>query len=187
MPITVDSRRKKAATLEKAHPNARLIDVTSRADQPWVRFSPFYPHGQLPVPFTDHRHGQSVEGIWQGLKVFEHADVDPSKFDVTSMTGLKRTVRRFGRVRGHRRGLNGSELLNYLEARWTIYLPTYRCVLENRLTELTDSLQVLAQQQPVVLLDYETNGNVTDLSRPLSHAWLIAYFIDNRWPNRDDN
>src|SRR4051794_23159303 len=117
MPIVVDSRRKSATTLSRAHPGAVLIDVTSRGPEPWVRFSPFFPHGAIPVPFSPGRTAASVEGIWQGLKVFEKADVDPSRFDVTSMSGLKRSTRRFGSVRGHRRGVDGTDLLDYLQAR----------------------------------------------------------------------
>ena len=31
--------------------------------------SPFYPHGGIPIPFSGSVTSQSVEGIWQGLKV----------------------------------------------------------------------------------------------------------------------
>jgi hypothetical protein len=79
VPVVVDSRRKSPATLSEAHPGAELIDVTSRGPEPWVRFSPFFPHGSIPIPFSPGRTAQSVEGIWQGLKVFEKADVDPSR------------------------------------------------------------------------------------------------------------
>jgi hypothetical protein len=65
-----------------------LIDVTSRGSEPWVRLSPFYPHGGIPVPFTPGVVSASVEGIWQALKVFERTDVDRRKLDVTTMTGL---------------------------------------------------------------------------------------------------
>ena len=76
------------------HPGATVLDLTSRGPDPWVRFSPFYPHGGVPIPFTEGLTGMSVEGIWQGLKVFETADVDPSKFTIATMKGLKRTVQR---------------------------------------------------------------------------------------------
>jgi hypothetical protein len=92
--------------------------------------SPFYPHGGIPVPFTPGAVGASVEGIWQALKVFEGADVDEAKLDVTSMVGLKRTVRRHGAVLGHRRGVHGDALLGYEAARRQIYLPSYRWVLD---------------------------------------------------------
>ena len=34
----------------------------------------------------------------------------------------------------------------------------------------------------VVLLDYETNGDVEDLSSPLSHAALVRYYLEGKWP-----
>lgn len=182
--LEIASRRQKQATLEREHPGALFLDVTSRGVAPWVRFSPFYPHGDLPVPFSPGLTAQSVEGIWQGLKVFEHADVDPGKFAVSSMAGLKRTVRSFGRVRGHRRGVGGEELLTYRDARFDIYLPTYRFVLETKVPDLVDELRTLARRKTVVLLDFETNGDVEDLSRPLSHASLVARFATGSWPGR---
>lgn len=177
-----DSRRKNAATLERAHPGARFLDVTSRGEEPWVRLSPFYPHGGIPLPFSPGLTGASVEGIWQGLKVFEEADVDPTTLTITSMRGIKRTTRKYGRVLGHRRGLHGDELLAYREARYLIYLPSYRYVLEHLVPDLVDTLRESASRQPIVLLDYETNGDVEDLTRPLSHAALVVSFLHGRWP-----
>ena len=74
--IIVESKRKKMETLEKEYPGAMIIDVTSHADNEFVQFSPFYPHGGIPVPFTDYISAESVEGIWQGLKVFENYNID---------------------------------------------------------------------------------------------------------------
>jgi hypothetical protein len=183
--ITIDSRRKSSGTLGRLYPAAKILDVTSRGDEPWVRFSPFYPHGGIPVPFSPTATASSVEGIWQALKVFESADVDLSRLSVTTMSGLKRTVRRNGRVLGHRAGLDGDRLLAYGEARRTIYLPTYRWVLENRLVDEVERLKELAHDGDVVLLDYETNGDVNDLSRPLSHASLVAAYVCGNWPDGD--
>lgn len=180
--ITVDSRRKSGDTLRKLHPKAIILDVTSRGEAPWVRFSPFYPHCGIPVPFTEGVTAASVEGVWQALKVFETADVDRSKLFVTTMTGLKRTARRFGRVLGHRAGLEGDRLLPYVEARRAIYLPAYLWVLENRLADEVVRLRELARNGDVVLLDYETNGDVNDVSRPLSHASLVAAYVAGDWP-----
>lgn len=180
--LSVDSRRKSAPTLERDHPGACLLDVTSKAPQPWVRFSPFYPHGGIPVPFTPGVTGESVEGIWQALKVFEAADVDPSKLTVTAMKGLKRSVRANGRVLGHRAGLRDDRLLPYVEARRLVYLPSYLWVLEHRLADLVDDLRKLAEERDVVLLDYTTNGDVDDPSTPLSHAALIRRYVEGNWP-----
>lgn len=182
MPIQVASRRRSAARLAEAYPAARIIDVTSRAEEPWVRLSPFYPHGGIPVPHSPGVTAQSVEGIWQALKVFATADVDPAVLDNTRMRGLKRTVRRYGPVRGHRDGLDGETLLPYETARRRIYLPPYRWVLEHRTADLVDRLRAMAADGDVVLLDYTTNGDVADPSAPLSHAALIALRVQRRWP-----
>ncbi|MEV4110578.1 hypothetical protein [Nonomuraea sp. NPDC049695] len=184
MPIQVASRRRSAASLAKAHPGAEIIDVTSKASEPWVRMSPFFPHGGIPVPQTPGVYSQTVEGIWQALKVFETADVDAAKLDITNMTGLKRTVRKHGPVRGHRDGLYGSRLLTYQTARRRIYLPAYRWVLENRVSSLVKRLRRLADSCDVVLLDYTTNGDVDDPATPLSHAALVCLYIEGRWPEK---
>src|SRR5690242_21207159 len=113
MPFVVASRRLALDTLRKRYVAAPIFDLTSRGPLPWVRFSPFYPHGGIPVPFSPGQTGASVEGIWQGLKVFARQDVDPSKLANTTMRGLKRSARQLGAVLGHRAGIEGDRLLAY--------------------------------------------------------------------------
>ncbi|MEV7188746.1 hypothetical protein [Kitasatospora sp. NPDC093102] len=181
--IRIASRRRAMTSLTAAFPGAEIIDVTSKAPDPWVRLSPFYPHGGIPVPYSDGVTSQSVEGIWQSLKVFQDFDVDPAKLGVTTMKGLKRTVRRYGPVRGHRTGLHGDRLLPYEAARRRIYLPAYRWILEHRVADL---VELIRNKDDVVLLDYTTNGDVTDPGSPLSHAALIQLHIEGRWPGEED-
>jgi hypothetical protein len=100
------------------------------------------------------------------------------------MSGLKRTTRRLGAVRGHRAGVAGRFLLPYLEARFAIYLPAYRFVLEHHLVAELQELRALGERGTVVLLDYETNARVDDLSRPLSHASLVIAWLNDAWPTR---
>ena len=183
-PILVESRRKKRTTLEKFWPGALVVDGTSRGEEPWVRFSPFFPHGGIPVPNSPGLFAQSVEGLWQGLKVFENEDIDPSRWEVTDMRGIKRAGRKRGKVLGHRFGVGSDVLLGYRDARYRIYLPAYRWVVENRLAEEVKRLRDQVADRPVVLLDYETNGDVEDLSRPLSHAALVRFFLQEKWPTR---
>lgn len=182
MPIVIESRRRKLEILQSNYVDAHIIDVTSKAEMPWVKFSPFYPHGDIPVPFTPDQMAQSVEGIWQGLKVFETEDVDTQRFEITTMKGLKRTVRKYGMVSGHRNGVNGDTLLSYREARYLIYLPIYRFVLDNHLQDEIAQLRARTQSGTLVLLDYETNTDIDNLAKPLSHAGLIKHYLDNTWP-----
>jgi uncharacterized protein DUF6939 len=144
MQIVVESRRKKLASVEKLWPGAAIIDVTSKGAEPWVRFSPFYPHGGIPIPNTPSQTAQSVEGLWQGLKVFEREDIDPGKWAITDMSGIKRGGKSRGAVRGHRFGVGSDVLFGYREARFRIYLPTYRWVLQNRLAGQVEELRRVA-------------------------------------------
>ncbi len=182
MTVIVASHRLSSETLKQRYSEASLLDVTSKGPEPWVRFSPFYSHGGIPVPFSAGMTSASVEGIWQGLKVFEGMDVDTQKFAITTMKGIKRSARKYGKVLGHRAGVAGTELLSYVQARHLIYLPSYRWVLEYRLQNELAELARLQKDRLVVLLDYETNGDVNDLTHPLSHAWLIKYYLEGNWP-----
>lgn len=183
MVFTVASRRAKIARLREIHAGARIIDVTSKGEDPWRRFSPFYPHGGIPVPLSPGYEAMSVEGIWQALKVFERTDVDLAKLSINSMTGLKRSARSFGRVLGHRAGVHGDALLDYRTARQSIYPPAYRWVLDHRLGDLIVQLRHLGEASPVVFLDYETNTDIDNLARPLSHAGLIVRYLTGTWPD----
>jgi hypothetical protein len=141
--VEVQNRRRKIENIKKEYPNAIIVDVTSKGKLPMVKFSPFYPIGKIPIPYSKNMFSESVEGIWQGLKVFETSDTDESKFKITSMKGLKRTVRKFGIPKGHRKGTNGEALLDYITARKLIYLPTYKWVLDNRLKKEIDELTIV--------------------------------------------
>ena len=185
MPVTVVSKRRRRAVEEfRADPGVVVHDVTSKGEEPWVRFSPFYPHGGIPVPFSPGVTAMSVEGIWQALKVFESADVDLRKLEVADMRNLKRTARRFGRVLGHRAGVHGTRLLPYVEARRAIDLPSYWWVLDHRVADLVRELRSEAARGSVVLLDYTDNVDVDDVSRPLSHAGLVVAHVEH--PAGDD-
>lgn len=175
--IVIASKRKKMETLQKEFPGAVIIDVTSHAKGDYVKLSPFYPHCYIPVPDSDGWMGDSVEGIWQGLKVFEREDVDIKTMHNKSMKDIKRTTRVHGKILGHRRGVKG-ELLDYLTARKELYVPMYNWVLENKCMDLCKKIMSMSETNTVVLLDYETNCNIDDITKPLSHASLIKSFVE---------
>lgn len=181
--IYIANKRRKEEGIRKQYPNAIILDVTSKAG--WAQqLSPFYPHGGIPIPNSNGETGMSVEGIWQGLKVFETQGVSYSHFRNASMKGLKRTVRTLGKPLGHNNGTHTGELLPYLEARVAIYLPTYKWVLENvpAVKDLVERIRTKSLTTDIVFLDYNTNEDYTNLKSPLSHAALIKLYIEERYP-----
>ena len=174
--IIVKNKRCSLEKLKREYPDAIILDVTSKGEGEWQKLSPFYPHGGIPVPFSEGVTSMSVEGIWQGLKVFETSDIDFGSFRNSTMKGIKRTVRTNGTCLGHRKGTRG-ELIGYLTARRLIYLPSYNWMLEIKCKEQILKLKEMAKERTVILLDYNTNGDVNNPRKPLSHAALIREFI----------
>ncbi len=183
--IAIESKRRKRENILKKYPDAVIADVTSQATDGLVRLSPFYPHGGIPVPFSEGYTAMCVEGIWQGLKVFESADVDVDMFANDTMKNIKRTVRRFGKPLGHRKGVKGTELLGYIEARKQIYLPAYKWVLENKVANIIERLREASKTKTIVLLDYTTNCDIDNPKTPLSHAFLIKAYAEGLYPFGD--
>jgi len=173
MNIYIDSKRRKTENILKKHPDAVIVDVTSNGKYEFSRLSPFYPIGGIPVPGMEETKALCVEGIWQGLKVFEHYDWDEYYFRI-STKNIKRTVRKFGRVKGH---FFKGELLGYVEARKKIYIPAYKFVLEGKMKYLVDELREIAKDKTLVLLDYTTNESLLNPAKPLSHAAVIKAAI----------
>ena len=158
--IYIENKKRKLEKIQEQYPNADILDITSTSETQYAKLlSPFYPHGNIPIPFTPGVYATCVEAIWQGLKVFQTADIDVEIFKNDTMKGLKRTVRRFGPPLGHRKGVYGKELLNYFDARMQIYLPTYKWVLENvpSVRNIISRIAERAKTHDIVFLDYNTN------------------------------
>ena len=51
--IIIESKRKKRENILKQHPDAIIADVTSNATDDLVKLNPFYPHKDIPVPFSE--------------------------------------------------------------------------------------------------------------------------------------
>lgn len=179
--IYIASKKKSTDRLRKEYPNAVIIDVTSSSESEWSKLSPFYPHGGIPVPNSEGYSATCVEAIWQGLKVFAAADIDTTLFRNNTMRNLKRTVRRFGQPLGHRFGVHSDEILSYIDARKRIYIPTYEWMLSNSVKPLVDKLANIAIKKDIVLLDYDTNSDVYNPLKPLSHASLIKSYIERNY------
>lgn len=187
--IYVENKKRKLDKIIEQYPNADILDITSTSEKKYAQMlSPFYPHGNIPVPFTPGMTATCVEAIWQGLKVFKAADVDIKLFKNDTMKGLKRTVRHFGVPLGHRKGVYGKELLNYFDARMQIYLPTYKWVLDNvpEVHNIVSRIAERAKTNDIVFLDYNSNIDFLDISSPLSHAGLVKLYIEGNYPTETE-
>ena len=178
--IIVESKKKPIESILLDYPDATVIDVTNRADGGWVKLSPLYPHGGIPVPFSPGYTAESVEGIWQGLKVFEKEGISQKVMHKMGMSGLNRTGKKLGAYLGHQKGIESNELLDELESRKQIYIPTFEWVLEKRCKSLLEKLRIYSENGIVVLLDNGTNSDVENLKKALSPAALLVRFIVSR-------
>lgn len=187
--IYIENKKRKLEKIQEQYPNADILDITSTSNTQYAKLlSPFYPHGNIPVPFSPGVYATCVEAIWQGLKVFQTTDIDIEMFKNDTMKGLKRTVRRFGPPLGHRKGVYGKELLNYFDARMQIYLPTYKWILENvpSVRNIISRIAERAKTHDIILLDYNTNIEFRDITSPLSHAGLVKLYIEGNYPKETD-
>jgi hypothetical protein len=69
------------------------------------------------------------------------------------------------------------QVLGYIEARKLIYVPSYKWMLENKCADLVKKIKLMSQTRTVVLLDYDTNEDIENSSKPLSHASLIKNYV----------
>ena len=187
--IYVENKKRKLEKIKEQYPGADILDITSTTDKKWAKcLSPFYPHGNIPIPFSEGYYSKCVEGIWQGLKVFENYGVDMSCFENGTMSGLKRTARKYGHPKGHQKGIHSSELLNYFDARMQIYLPSYKFVLDNipAAHNVVMKIAERAKEHDIVFLDYNTNTDFRDISSPMSHAGLVKMYIEDTYPKADE-
>lgn len=183
--IYVVNKKRGIEKIQKDFPNADILDITSSSEYRYAQLlSPFYPHYNIPIPKTPGLTATCVEAVWQGLKVFRTADVDFNTFKNDTMHDLKRTVRKYGTPIGHRYGAYSDKILNYFEARMLIYLPTYKYVLDNipEVHKIVERIKERAKDHIVILLDYNTNTDFRDTTKPLSHAELVKMYIEGCYP-----
>jgi hypothetical protein len=151
--------------------DSAVYDVSSYADPPYCALSPMWVHGGVPVPGMPGTTSDSVEGVWQGLKVIR-GKTAPRFF---GGPGAKRG----GKPSGHQ---FGRKLLGLVEARRRIYVPTYEWVLENRTDPPVIEAFVAAAFAGVTqhFHDMADNGDVNDPGQPLAHAAVLVQYLNRR-------
>lgn len=150
--------------------DALIYDVSSYAEPPFCTFSPLWPHGEIPIPGIPGKVSESVEGIWQGLKVIR-GKTAPHLF---RGMGKKRVQKK---PAGHQ---YGNKLLSYREARYKIYKVAYEWVLENRID--ADLMQTLIDRaragRPQYFHDLGDNGDINNVNEPLAHAAVLVGYLN---------
>ncbi len=156
---------------KKAESISNSINVSSYGRYPYNLFSPFTysPDFLIPVPGQDQIYAQSVESIWQGLKIID---------GITDFLLFhKRPKKRKGKVFGH---LFGNDELGIIEAREKIYKPAYLFYLEEIVSEdVKDSLLLEGLKNGNVRL-YDVEENLDIMSpKPLAHSVFLCRYMND--------
>jgi len=152
------------------------IDVSSKGHSTYKIFSPFSHSSSysIPVPGKESVRADSVEGIWQGLKIIDGV-TDESLFH-------GRPKKRKGIPSGHRyEGFtwDNKPTLDYKSARKQIYVPAYVYhAVNNCVDSVKEDLEHRLQSGNVVIYDVDSNGSINDLSQPYSHASLLVDLLN---------
>ena len=156
---------------EQAPKGAAVYDVSSYADHPYCTLSPFWPHGGIPVPGMPGATSDSVEGIWQGLKLIG-GEIAPRHF---SGRGHKRG----GVPRGHR---FGDKLLKIVEARDKIYRVAYEWMLDRRADPglIAGFIERAFAGEPQYFHDVSNNGSIGDPDEGWAHAAVLVQYLNRR-------
>jgi hypothetical protein len=155
---------------DDAPAGALVFDVSSYADMPYCTLSPFYVHGGIPVPGLSGMTSDTVEGIWQGLKVIR-GETAPRLFHGP---GRKRGGKK---PSGHR---YGEKLLGVVEARYKIYRVAYEWVLVHRIEPALIRRFVDAALGGTSQYFHDTgdNGDINNPDAPLAHASLVSQYVN---------
>ena len=154
---------------EHAPRGSVVYDVSSYAESPYCTFSPMWVHGGILVPGMPGTTSDTVEGIWQGLKVIRGA----AALRYFSGPGQKRG----GKPSGHQ---YGEKLLKIVEAREKIYRVAYEWVLANRI-EQTLIGQFVEQAFAGIAQyfhDVSDNGNIGNPDEGWAHAAVLVQHLN---------
>lgn len=148
---------------------AIVYDVSSYGDPPYCTLSPMWVYGSIPIPGMPGVTSDTVEGVWQGLKVIRGA-IAPRYFQGAC-------GKRGGKPAGHR---YGDKLLKIVEAREKIYRVTYEWVLNNRvdssLIEGFVARSLAGERQ--YFHDVSDNGNIGNPDEGWAHAAVLVQYLN---------
>ena len=186
--IFIANRKRQAKSLLEEFGAVPVFDVTFAGQDPlFSTLSPMYPHGDLPVPFTEGQlSANSLEAIWQGLKVFEHegARLDPAFLSKSGCKNIKRhATKQRGRILGHQQGNHTTKpLRSIIAARAQIYAPTYHWQLEHHCPKALAALRKALEHSDIVLLEAGVDSDIRDIFTPMPHSQLLRLYLQGQYP-----
>lgn len=153
------------------------IDVSSYAKKPFKEFSPFMnsKNFEIPVPGQENTFAQSVEGIWQGLKVIDGGT------DFGIFYGCPKK-RKKGTYMGH---LYDNKRIDIVTARELIYEPSYIYYLKNCVKASTlEKILILGINEDVKIHDTENNLDPNNSNVAVGHSFYLAKFLNKELNDR---
>ena len=142
--------------------NVVIVDITGINERnEYCRLSPFYPHGDIPLPNTPNEKAESVNDVWQCLCV---------KMDESVMWKKGRLI---------------DEYWDYVDARKNILIPIYCWMLENKAYDIVEYLRVLMEKKTILIVDRTVNAEIENIKESFSCAFLLKAYIEASWPYED--
>lgn len=157
-----------------------LIDMSLHSTKRTPYFSPYFPWGNIPVPFSNGMRAQSVMSIWEGLKVFEFKGIDKYIFSCKNIKYLKRPEEKYGNLKGYNRGLSYDYIYNEAEAFQRIYIRSFRWALEHNAYIAINWLRSNLKQD-IILIDNPDEC----IPNQLTPATLLKAYILGEAPFED--
>jgi hypothetical protein len=154
-----------------------VYDVSSYGDFPYCTLSPMWVHGSIPVPGMPGVTSDTVEGIWQGLKVIR-GQTAPRYF---AGPGHKRG----GKPSGHQ---YGDKLLKIVEAREKIYRVTYEWVLANKVDQalIGGFVEQAFAGVTQYFHDVSDNGDINYPDEGWAHAAVLVRYLNRLCTQHSD-
>lgn len=133
----------------KNFPKALVLDVTM--DGAMKKMDPDYPIGKVDVPGMMFK-GLSLNGVWEGLKVFKRKmEVDKKWMLDERKLGKVRGCKSWGELEGI---MIEGNVMEIEEAR-KMFEEMYKRILRERFGRVLEGIRREAERRTVVLLDYK--------------------------------
>eukprot|EP01095_Lingulamoeba_sp_RSL-Kostka_P012761 TRINITY_DN5100_c0_g1_i1.p1 TRINITY_DN5100_c0_g1~~TRINITY_DN5100_c0_g1_i1.p1 ORF type:complete len:357 (-),score=117.82 TRINITY_DN5100_c0_g1_i1:162-1232(-) len=188
--IIIEYKRKNHESIKRIYGNYLMTyDITKGSTSTFSYLSPSYPHKKILIPGTNNKYASSVEGLYEGLKIFENDGIKIKclinrKSQITKRYETEET----GKFIGWRLGIDADEdceiITEEVLARYHLYVKPYLNILKNdpqaqeEINNIKESMKRFPSFKFVLLIN---NKDFTydwkDCSAPINHASIIRDYI----------